>query len=99
MFLENTIRTFKACNIQIVDVIETNNFSAKSQHFGSSEIASKELGSFGLDDQGPSIGIEELFRDFERPENSDPKIQTEPLIESSFGLNDIGLIQPSTVVR
>jgi hypothetical protein len=52
-------------------------FSAKSQHFGSSQVP-----SIGLElDDNPSIGIEELFRDFERPEE-DPKIQTEPSIES-----------------
>ena len=70
-------------------------FSAKSQIFGASEIPSL---SYGLDEDEASIGIEQLFRDFERPEN-DPKISTEPSIESSFGANDIGLIKPSSVLR
>jgi len=43
--------------------------AAKSQQFGASEIpASNNKPDFTIeDDQGPSIGIEELFRDFERP--------------------------------
>ena len=54
--------------------------------------------SYGLDEEDASIGIEQLFRDFERPEN-EPKISTEPSIESSFGVNELGLIKPSSVIR
>jgi len=41
----------------------------------------------------PSIGIEELFRDFERP--SGERIQNEPVIESSLGQSKIMHIEPS----
>lgn len=45
----------------------------------------------------PSIGIEELFRDFERP--LEERIQTEPTIESSFAINTALPIEPSSVSR
>ena len=71
-------------------------FPAKSQQFGPSSSPSQQV-EFGFD-EGASIGIEQLFRDFERPEDQ-ANIETEPLIESSFGNNDIALIKPSNVVR
>ena len=47
----------------------------------------------------PSIGIEELFRDFERPHEERIQIQTEPTIEPSFAINTALSIDPSSVSR